>query len=459
MNIAFKNRISIQYLVVTALLMGTIFCAIYLAVKGEVYRQMDMALTREGAKHLSEITTKGDSIFFSSKEELLEREHQDVEVSPVFLQIVDSEGEVEDKSPNLKDSTLPFNRNFPLGEGYSARFKKLPLRIITFPIAGKEKGVAGYLLTAKPIEGSLAVLQKLRQMLWSIYPVLLLLLFFNSRFLAGRSIKPLQKISDAAGSITRSNLKDRVPVPQVKDEIYTLATTINELLDRLQRAFERERQFTSDASHELRTPLTALRGTLEVLIRKPREPKQYEEKVKLALSEINRLDKLVEQLLELARAQNNQGSKEYRQVEEIVKRSAHRMQSMLQEKQIHLDVVNATFQSYTLPLYLGELIFDNILGNAAKYTPQKGWINVEIKPVSGGVECIIRDNGEGINEKDRVMATQPFYRSTEPINGQIKGTGLGLAIAEKAAKALNGSIEIESKPGEGTTVRVKLRKF
>lgn len=459
MNIAFKNRISLQYLLVTALLMGTIFCAIYLAVKGEVYRQMDMTLAKEGAKHRAEITASRDSIYFSSKAELLEREHQDVEVSPVFLQIVDKEGNIEDKSPNLKDSTLPFNPDFSLGEGYSAQFKKLPIRIVSLPISNASRQRVGYILTAIPIEGSLAVLSKLRQMLWIIYPVLLVLLFFNSRFLAGRSIKPVQKISDAAGSITRSNLNNRVPVPQVKDEIYTLATTINELLDRLQRAFERERQFTSDASHELRTPLTALRGTLEVLIRKPREPQHYEEKVGLALREINRLDKLVEQLLELARAQNKATSQEALPLEQIVKRCVERFKPAFDDKQIMVMFENGLYKSQSFPLYLGELIFNNILSNAAKYTPQNGWVSVELKEIPQAFECTIRDNGAGIDEKDQAKITQPFYRSAQPINGYVKGSGLGLAIAEKAAKALQGSLQLESKAGKGTVVKVVLSKY
>nr|WP_287422393.1 histidine kinase dimerization/phospho-acceptor domain-containing protein [Candidatus Brachybacter algidus] len=106
------------------------------------------------------------------------------------------------------------------------------------------------------------------------------------------------------------NLKDRVPLPQNKDEIYELSLGFNDLLARIEDAIERERQFTSDASHELRTPLATLRGTLEVLIRKPRTQVEYEEKIKFSLSEITKMTTTLEQLLLLARLDTKTSIKE-----------------------------------------------------------------------------------------------------------------------------------------------------
>ena len=104
-------------------------------------------------------------------------------------------------------------------------------------------------------------------------------LIFNRSFFAGRSIKPVTNIIKTSSQITKDNLTTRIELPNNKDELFTLSKTINDLLERMEEAVEREKQFTSDASHELRTPLAVIKGTLEVLVRKPREKQEYEEKL------------------------------------------------------------------------------------------------------------------------------------------------------------------------------------
>jgi signal transduction histidine kinase len=115
------------------------------------------------------------------------------------------------------------------------------------------------------------------------------------RFLAGKSIQPIQKIIQKTNLISQSNLNERIPVAEPNDEIAQLTRSINDLLARLEQALTREKQFTSDASHELRTPLAVMRGTLEVLIRKPRTSEEYVEKVKLALESIDRMSEMIDQ--------------------------------------------------------------------------------------------------------------------------------------------------------------------
>ena len=115
----------------------------------------------------------------------------------------------------------------------------------------------------------------------------------------------VKDIIETTNRITKDNLNERVKLPVNKDELYQLSNGINRLLQRIEDTIVRERQFTSDASHELRTPLASLRGTLEVLIRKPRTQSEYEEKVTYALYEIDRMNNIIEQLLILARMDNN----------------------------------------------------------------------------------------------------------------------------------------------------------
>jgi signal transduction histidine kinase len=154
------------------------------------------------------------------------------------------------------------------------------------------------------LENASIVLQNLWEILIVAYPLILIILFLIARFIAGRSIKPINAIIETSNIITKDNLKSRIELPRKKDELHVLSKTINNLLDRIETAVEREKQFTSDASHELRTPLTVIKGTLEVLVRKPRSPEEYQEKINFCVAEVNRLNYLADQLLLLARFEN-----------------------------------------------------------------------------------------------------------------------------------------------------------
>ena len=123
----------------------------------------------------------------------------------------------------------------------------------------------------------------LKNILLISFPIILILLFLIARFFAGKSIQPIRTVIETSNKITKDNLQTRIPLPQNKDELYILSQNINNLLDRIENAIEREKQFTSDASHELRTPLAVIKGTMEVLIRKPRNQQEYEDKIQFCI--------------------------------------------------------------------------------------------------------------------------------------------------------------------------------
>ena len=166
----------------------------------------------------------------------------------------------------------------------------------------------GIVVIAVPRKQTELVLADLKMFLLIIYPLSLLLLFLMSRTIAGRSLIPVQTMISTAQRITRENLAVRIELPPNKDELTTLASTINDLLERIESALTRERQLTADVAHELRTPLAALKGTMEVLIRRPRAQEHYERKISYCIGEVNRLSALVDQVLMLARFEKRSGS-------------------------------------------------------------------------------------------------------------------------------------------------------
>jgi len=327
------------------------------------------------------------------------------------------------------------------------------IRQIQIPLFDKNRKV-GYLFVAMSLDEATLILSNLRNTLFVTFPLILGLLFFIARLIAGRSIKPVTLITETSRRITKDNLKDRMILPQNKDELFVLSRTINELLDRIEKAVEREKQFTSDASHELRTPLTVLKGTLEVLIRKPRTQTEYEEKINFSISEVNRLNYLVDQLLLLARFENHKQSLRIENVylNAIILDVLALYSNEINEKQIA--ILHDFSKDYFINSdnYLVSTIISNVISNAIKYSNQNGKISIDLSVKDSKTICSISDNGIGIAKEDLDKIVNPFYRSNPTLNPDIKGSGLGLSIVERITQLLDIEFKIESEVNIGTQV-------
>ena len=298
------------------------------------------------------------------------------------------------------------------------------------------------------------VLDNLRNILFISFPIVLLVLFIVTSIIAGKSIKPVLKIIETSSIISTKNLKSRILMPKNKDELYVLSKTINDLLDRIENAIEREKQFTSDASHELRTPLAVIKGTLEVLIRKPREKEEYEGKINYCISEVDRVNNLVDQLLLLARFENQKViiNKQKVALNEIILESLERNSNGIRDKKIG---INFTFSEHFMvntDAYKVSIIIENILSNAIKYSHENGSISILLSNERDVVKCEILDNGIGISPLDIEKIYEQFYRSKPTEHPAIKGNGLGLSIVKRLCDLLDITVSIESNEEIGTKV-------
>ena len=456
-QLSFKNRIASHYIITTALLIFVVFFVIYSIVKLSVYNHLNTDIAKEVKNHLNEIGIKNNTFYLMHAREWEEREHNTVDVNPVFIQFLDKKGDVIEKSPNLKNEVLYFNKDIPNNELFDTKILGNKIRQIQVPIFEGSK-IIGYLIIAMSLEGALIVLQNLEEILIIAYPLILIVLFFIARFIAGRSIKPISSIIKTSNIITKDNLTSRIPLPQNKDELFVLSQTINNLLDRIETAIEREKQFTSDASHELRTPLTVIKGTLEVLIRKPRNPAEYEEKINFCVKEVNRLNHLVDQLLLLARFENQTQTLKLENVylNALFLDTIARYSSSIQAKKIN--VLTEFSQDFYLKTdnYLFSIIINNLISNAVKYSNSNDDLTVKIINNGVKVECYIIDSGIGIPAEDLERIFNPFYRSKSSDHPEIKGTGLGLSIVKKLCSLLGITISITSQEDVGTKVILSL---
>jgi heavy metal sensor kinase len=304
--------------------------------------------------------------------------------------------------------------------------------------------------------GAEEALDRLRTVLLIGIGVFSLLAGFAGYFLAGRALAPIDEITDTARRISTEDLTARLDLPDTGDEVSRLANTFDEMLARIESGFARERQFTSDASHELRTPLTAMKTILNVMRDGERPTQEYREALDDLAEETDRLQGLVENLLQLARGEK--GLKLHREeidLSLLLADVADSLRPLADNKQLNL--------TYDLPASLvisgdtDQLIrlIVNLLDNAIKYTEQ-GTVTVSARASEGNAIIEVADTGIGISREHLPHIFKRLY-TVDPARSS-GGAGLGLSIAKQIVQAHGGRIGVQSEVGSGTKFTVSLPK-
>ena len=451
LSFSFKNRIAFNYILSSSILIAIVFLSIFTIVKYSVNQHINEEIQEELYKHLDDGSTDSNDTYLIQVDQWRAREHNSISVNPVFVEFYDNNKQLIDKSPNLKNSNVELLENSKNNKFSDTKLNGIPIRQIQTPIINKEK-VVGYLVVAMSLE-DFEIVQILKNILLISYPLILILLFLIARFFAGKSIKPVSTIIDTSSQITKDNLKTRIPLPVNKDELYVLSQNINNLLDRVENAIEREKQFTSDASHELRTPLAVMKGTMEVLIRKPRDQKEYEEKINFCITEVDRLNHMVDQLLLLARFENQKQNikNETIYLNAIILDNLTRFSSKIENKKLKVNTEFSEDFYIQSDNYLVSIVISNLISNAIKYSNKNGEININLVNNNNQISFSIADKGIGISPVDIDKIFNSFYRSDVTNHAEIKGTGLGLSIVKRLCDLLKLEIAVESKLNQGTT--------
>ncbi len=449
MNFHFKKRIAIFNTIAVAITTFIVFVVIYYVVSFSSFQHLDNDIKAEMEEVFNNINWENDSIQINKMPEWDEAEHQQIEVNPTFIQIVNIDGKAIFKSINLQDDYLLIHPNNNKTSFYNTTINTQKIRQGQFPIINKNKKTIGYLTIGVSQEESSSVLHNLFIVLCFTYLILVFVLYLIMYYVASKAIKPVQKLIQSASQINESNISSRLPLPNNKDEIYKLATTFNDLLNRIENSIEQQKQFTADASHEMRTPLTIIKGTLEVLLRKERTPEHYEQKINEVISQTDRLSYLFDQLLQLARAESNNT---------IIKKE----KIILKEKIDHLInggdlLLNKNQIKYNIPsncvvfadAALLDRILENIISNAIKYNTPNGNITFEWNEKSNSL--LIKDEGIGISKDQQPYLFNRFYRADNSRSSETKGNGLGLSIVKKLCELQHIKISVESAENKGTS--------
>lgn len=455
MNLKFKTRIALFNTLAVAVTTAFVFMAIYFVVNKTSFAHLDDDILIEKEEVFSNLDWHQDSILIHKMPEWDEAEHNKVEVNPTFLQIVDTQGNVVFHSSNLLKDHFLFNPHIQEDTFYNSEISKQRIRLGQFAIKNNNGKIIGQLTIAISQQESYSILQNLIWVLLITFPIVLIVQFLASSLAAAKAIQPVNQLIRTASGISDSNIQTRLLLPERKDELYDLTRTINELLARIELSMHQQKQFTSDASHEIRTPLAAIRGMLEVLIRKPREPKVYEEKIGDIILQVDRLNDLLEQLLQLARIESGVAiaRKEKIYLLPLVSVLQDKWKDMSAVKQIHLDIRIPEDTVLNSDKIFLELILNNLVINAMKYGRENG--NVILNWDVAKKTLTVTDDGIGISTEDLAHMYNRFYRADSSRSSSVKGSGLGLSIVKKLCDLLNITLSAESSPGIGSTFILK----
>ncbi|MCP4670300.1 MAG: HAMP domain-containing histidine kinase, partial [Desulfobacula sp.] len=316
------------------------------------------------------------------------------------------------------------------------------------------------LIVARPTRDIDEALLRLLQILLIAMPITIVFAGAGGIFLAQRAFKPIDKISFTAKEIEEHDLSRRIEV-NTKDELGRLATILNQMIERLEKAFNRQKEFTEDASHELRAPLAVIQAEATLTLQKEREPLIYQKSLELIARETENMSMVINQLLTLARADAAKERMNFIKINlaKFLIDICTDMEVVCQEKGLKLN-----FGDFETLYVNGDKrnlrnLIHNFLTNSIRYTDKGGTISIMLYQKENLAVLSITDTGIGIPLKALPFIFNRFFRVDKARSRDEGGSGLGLAICKHIADIHRGKIEVESLEDKGSTFKIKLPLF
>ena len=296
---------------------------------------------------------------------------------------------------------------------------------------------------------------------WTLVTVNTIILLFSivgSYSLISRTLLPVDKVVKDVNKIESYDYKKRVTTKNIPHEIKELVDTFNKLLVRHEESFSKISQFSSDASHELKTPLTAIRGELEVGLRRERNSREYQDILKKSLFKIIEIQELIDGLLFLAQRDKLKIKSAFEELyfDEVVTECVEELRELAERKSISvkMELLPLTISGYGQLLKIACL---NLLKNSILYSPNKSEINIWMERDNSSFYLFFEDQGIGISKEDLSYIFDRFYRVDKAHSSKNGGTGLGLSIVKMILDIHDFEILIESKENQGTLVKIEIK--
>jgi signal transduction histidine kinase len=277
-----------------------------------------------------------------------------------------------------------------------------------------------------------------------------------------RGLWPLQALAQQAALISTQSWRLQAPrEAQEIQELRPLTESMTQMLARLERAFAEQREFLANAAHELKTPVAVLKSTLQSLLQRSRSSEEYRDGLHLSLQDMDRLEQLLQRMLQLARAEQWAQDSTRRDlgvvdINSTCEAAVDRIRGLAQSRGTEIHLATDGPMPFCADAEDLQLVWTNLLENAVRYSPEGGSIEVAVSRDDRSAWVTVQDHGAGISAADLPHVFERFYRGDPSRNRATGGFGLGLAIAKALVEAYGGSIIAESAPGEGTRMTVEL---
>lgn len=331
------------------------------------------------------------------------------------------------------------------------------MRVLSQPLRGNDGAIYGALqigITDEELTETLGITITLVAIL---IPIAIIASGLSGYWFARRALKPVDTITQLAAGIEADDLEQRIDLPLPQDEIGRLAQTFNSMLDRIQNAFNRQRQFAADASHELRTPLTLMRSQLELALSQSRDPEIDQATLNSLATDVDRLTSIVSALLTLTRGDVEQIRLvvDLVNVDEVIDLIAEQYQMLASSQGVQLRTETEPLQIHADEDLLIQVLV-NLVDNALRHTDKGKKVTIGCRSDRTGADIWVADEGIGIATEHMPYLFDRFYRVDQSRNRASGGIGLGLSICKMIVDAHNGTIDIESVVSQGTTVHIWL---
>jgi signal transduction histidine kinase len=451
-RLGLRSRLTLSYTAIVSILLALLGVALYAALYAQLTYAADVDL-RSRATAIQRFLGSYDPLSEPGgiQDEL--REHADFNSRSELIQLRDATGNWLYRSPGIEKLTMPQTPGRP--------YVNLRVSWHRYRVLHREFDIAPqhYMLdVAVDRSEYVESLERLASLLLLGIPTSLVLAFFAGLWMSARALRPIQHVANTVREIDDRRLTVRLPLTGSDDELDRLSSTLNGMLDRLQRAFERVSRFTADASHELRTPLALIRGNVEMMRTETPLPASAEARAADVLAEADRMLALIQSLLELARSDvGTNGALEMIDPADLTFRASELGRHLAAERslQFHAEVPKAIFPIKGDYNALSRVLVI-LLDNAVRYTSAGGEVRLEVSSSARECTMVVRDTGCGIAEVDLPNIFDRFYRADASRNRSTGGAGLGLCIAREIVLAHGGTIDVESELDHGAAFTVSL---
>jgi two-component system OmpR family sensor kinase len=435
-----RLRLTLIFAVGVAILLTALGSFVYVRLRGDLIESVDFGL-RSRAQVLSDTLAAGREPDLHAGGQGL------VDPDEAFAQVLDRTGRIVQATSAVDAAPLIYADAIPSGPEPTFITATVPgfddpvrmLVLATRSPSGPGSIVVGSTLgNVSDATGSLLLL------LATAGPAALVATTVGGWLLARAALRPVERLRREATALSSSDPGRRLPVPTTRDELARLATTLNDMLDRLQIAMEGERRFVDDASHELRTPLATMRGEIELALARPRSNGELGQSLLSMKDDVDRLQRLAEDLLVLARSRGGRipVHRVRSSLATLVAEGARAVEPLARHSGVTVAVTASTHDAQVDPDRIQQAL-RNLLENAIRHSPNGGTVRLTADRDDGRIHFVVEDSGPGFPPDLLAAAFDPFVRGAQE-GADRSGAGLGLAIVRAVTEAHGGTVSAQN---------------